>query len=325
VIGRRRALLAVAGFISSPLYAQPARRVARIGYLTGGSAESDARLFGAFRRGLRELGYAEGDNIAIEARFAAGDFARLQGLANDLVRSAVNVIVAGGELEASAAKAASSTLPIVMHSPDALSSGLVASLARPGGNVTGMSDVHGELITKRLEILREVIPDARRFAVMFNPLSPSHAGAVKILRASAATAGLELLTLEMQQASDIERCLAAIASERPVGVIVVADKVIGGQAHKIGSAAAGWRIATIGTHRGFVEDRGFLLAYGTDLDALYRRLAVYVDRILKGANPSELPVEQPTKFELTISLRAARRTGIAIPPGLLARADEVIE
>jgi len=304
--------------------AQQAKKLPRIGYLSGASAERDQSLVAAFQQGLQELGYLAGKNILIEQRYAGGQSERPPELAAELVRLKVDVLVAIGILAAHAAKKATSTIPIIMNVADPVGSGLVASLARPGGNVTGVTDFHAGMVTKRLELLKEVVPVASRVAVLLNPANPSHLLQLKDIQASAPGLGLTVLSLEVRGPEDIGRAFATARKERAEGLVVLGDPMIGSQRKQIVDLAAKSRLPAIYTHSASV-DAGGLMAYGTNFPELFRRMAIYVDRILKGAKPADLPVEQPTKFELVINLKTARALGVKIPAHLLMEAGKVIE
>ena len=305
--------------------AQQPKKVPRIGFLGSLSASSSSDLIRAeaFRQGLRELGYVDGKNIVIEYRYADGKPERLPGLAAELVRLQVDILVARGAPAAHAAKSATSTIPIVMgNAADPVGTGLVASLARPGGNITGLSDFNSGVITKRLELLKEVVPTVSRVAVLLNPANPTNPPQLKEVQAVAPALGVTLLSLEVKGADDIERAFTAMKKER-TGALLVVGGVAGNHGPRIAELAVKNRLPTIWSSSDAVETGG-LMSYGTNFADLYRRAATYVDKILKGAKPADLPVEQPMKFELVINLKAAKQIGLTIPPNVLARADKVI-
>jgi putative tryptophan/tyrosine transport system substrate-binding protein len=309
--------------------AQGAGRTWRVGYLSlvEEQLETSRRWLAAFRAGLRELGYTEGENLVIEARYAAGRVDRLPGLAAELVRLKVDVLVAAPAGSALAAKKATSTVPIVfMGEPDPVGTGLVRSLARPGGNVTGLADAHSELAPKRLDLLRQLVPSASRVGVLWSPSNASTAPQVRTVESAARTLGLTVLRVPVEgpRRGDLDRAFAALARERVGALLVIADPTLGNQRGRIAELALAQRLATSGTHRGWAE-AGLLMSYGTDFVDLFRHGAVLVDKILKGSPPSAIPVEQPTKFEFVINARTARALGLAIPPSVLLRADQVIE
>jgi putative ABC transport system substrate-binding protein len=306
--------------------ARQAKQVPRIGYLSLATVERDKSLVDAFRDGLRALGYVEGYTIVIEQRHAAERPERLPELAAELLRLPVDVLVVYGAWFPFV-KELPSTTPIVFTVvSDPVSQGLVASLAHPGGNLTGLSDLHEALISKRLEFLKEVVPAASRVAVLWNPVTP---GALLLLHAAQAAAlalGLTILPVGVSGLvpDDIEPALATIAQERAEAILVIPDQTISTRSRRIVEFAVEHRLPTMGTVRGLAA-RGFLMSYGMNLHELWRRAATYVDKILKGAKPADLPVEQPMKFELVINLKTAQAEGLTIPPTLLFQADEVIK
>jgi putative tryptophan/tyrosine transport system substrate-binding protein len=320
-------VLAISIFAASlAAHAQLTGKVYRIGYLSGGSATASARYVEAFRQGLRELGWVEGQNIVIDYRFAEGRFDRLPDLAAELVRLKVDVIAAGPTPPALAAKKATGTIPIVMlGAAQPVELGLVASLARPGGNVTGMAwSVNLEIIAKGVELLKEAVPKVRRVAVLSNPANPSHTLAIRDVKASARSSGVQLQLLEARGPSEFDGAFAAMAKQRVEALLVVADSMFSVHRARLADLATKNRLPSM---LGLTEDveAGGLMSYGPSIVANYRRAVVFVDKILKGAKPADLPVEQPTKFELVINLKTAKALGLKIPPSLLQRADQVIE
>jgi putative ABC transport system substrate-binding protein len=296
--------------------AQQAGKVPRVGFLWTSSPELTTRPLDAFRQGLREAGYIEGKNIAIEHRWAADVAQRLPDLASELVRNKVDIVVTQGTPAAQAAKRATTTIPIVMAvSGDAVATGLVASLARPGGNITGLT-LLPELIGKRLELLKEAIPKARRIAVIVDA-EPRSAAAARAL-------GSQLQILEVRGHSDFEKAFEAATKARAEALVVSQSPILRFYVQSFVDLAAKNRLPAIYQRREFVEAGG-LMAYGPRDADLFRRAAVYVDKVLKGAKPADLPVEQPMRLELVINLRTAKALGLTIPPSVLARADEVIE
>ncbi|MGH7264982.1 MAG: ABC transporter substrate-binding protein [Candidatus Rokuibacteriota bacterium] len=317
--------LVILGLTVLPASAQlQPKQAPRIGYLTTRSVEFEERWLAVFRQGLKELGYVEGENIIIEERYAAGQVEKLPGLATDLVRLGVDVLVAASSTSAHAAKKATSTMPIVMVSADPVAHGLVASLARPGGNLTGLSDFHPGLVTKRLELLKEVVPSVTRVAVLWNPANLSNARELKDLQTAAPALGLTLLSLEVGRSEDIDRTFTTIEKERPGGLLLLGDPVISPPMRRIAAFAVKRRIPASYTVREWTEAGG-LMSYGTSFAELYRRAATFVDKILKGARPTDLPIEQPTRFELVINLKTARALGLTIPRLVLTRADDVVQ
>jgi len=305
--------------------AQQPTKVYRIGYLSAASAEADKNRFAYFQRGMQELGYIEGKNVVIEQRYAAGQFERIPELSAELIRLKVDVLVVYGETAILAAKNATSTIPIVMTvHPDPVGDGIVASLARPGGNVTGLSDLHTVLATKRLEILKEVVPSASRIAVFFHAANPTLLRQLKDIQDIAPAFRATVLAVPVKGPDDFDRAFVMMRKERAGALMVLGSPLIGIHRQKILDLAAKSRLPAIYTLRDNPEAGG-LMSYGANFQELWRRAATYVDKILKGAKPADLPVEQPTKFEFVINLKAAKRIGLTIPPNVLARADRVIK
>ena len=279
----------------------------------------------AFQQGLREFGYVEGQNIAIEYHYADGKFDRLPDLVAELVRLPMDVIVTGGENAARVAQDATHTIPIVVVAGvDPIGVGLVASLAQPGGNITGVSLISAELGGKRLELLKEAVPTASRVAVLFNPANISAIHQWREMEGAGRSLGVQLHAMEVRQADELERAFATATSEGAGALIVFRDFFIETHRTRILHLAAKSRLPVMSVQREFVDDGG-LMSYGPRLADMYRRAATYVDKILKGANPGDLPMEQPMKFELVINLKTAKALGITIPPHLLVFADEVIQ
>jgi putative tryptophan/tyrosine transport system substrate-binding protein len=314
------ALLFVLSFFAE---AQQTKKVPRIGYLTFALRSTRAE---AFRQGLRDLGYAEGKNIVIEWRSADGKWERGPALAEELVRLKVDVIVTGGGAATRAVKEATSTIPIVMtQDTDPVGNGFVASLARPGGNITGLSTLAPELSGKRLELLKEIVPKLSRVAVFATSTDPGNAQARKEIELAAAALGVTLQYLEVKGPNDLETVFRAAGKARTDAVLMNVSGPIGAPNRKdIAELTAKNRLPAIYTLSDYVEAGG-LMSYGVHLPDLDRRAATYVDKILKGAKPADLPVEQPTKFELWINLKTAKQIGLTIPPNVLARADKVIK
>jgi putative ABC transport system substrate-binding protein len=314
--------------LATPLAAeaQQAGKIYRIGIL-GNVPLTDpggARLWGAFTQGLRDLGYVEGQNIAIEHLSSEGKYERLPALAAELVRLKVDIIVAPAAQNVVAAKQASRTIPIVMTSVgDPVRDGLVASLARPGGNVTGTSFLTSAMIGKQLELLKEITPRATRLAVLLNPANPGHLFALEEAKVAAHSLGVQLQAPEARGPDDFERAFAAMTRERAGAVFVPWDGMFLLHLIRITQLAAKTRLPAMYGQRSYV-DAGGLACYGPSSPESFRRAAAYVDKILKGAKPGDLPVEQPTKFEFVINLKTARALGLTVPPSLLGRADEVI-
>ena len=329
-MNRRAFLSALSGsLLAAPLAAEAQLgKVFRIGILSNVplTDPEGARLWGAFIQGLRDLGYVEGQNITIEHRSSEGKFDRLPDLAAELVRLKVDVIVTPALQNALAAKQATRTIPIVMASSgDPVGAGLVASLARPGGNVTGLSVLGFEIVGKQIELLKEIVPEVSRMAVLGNPTSqevyPLWLGQVKV---AARSLGVQLQTLEARGPDDFERAFAAMTRERAGALFVLGDGMFLLHRTRIAELAAKHRLPAMYPVRGFV-DAGGLMVYGPSPHDSFRRAATYVDKILKGAKPADLPVEQATKFELVINLKTAKALGLTIPQSVLVRADEIIQ
>ena len=327
----RRTFLGVVagGLLAAPLAAeaQQAGKLYRIGLLGGSPPNSPGgrRAWEGFFQGLRELGYVEGQNIVVEGRWYGERTDRLPALAGELARLKVDVIVAGAAPAPEAARRATSTIPIVMaNHNDPVGSGLVASLARPGRNVTGMSTLSPELIGKRLQLFREAIPGISRVAVLSNPAVPSQALELKEAKVAAGLLKVQLQLLEARAPADFAGAFSAMTKERADGVIIITSAMFYAERTRIAKLAAESRVPAIYAVREFAEAGG-LMTYGPDVHESFRRAAGYVDKILKGAKPGDLPIEQPTKLELVINLETAKALGLTMPPSLLARADQVIE
>jgi putative tryptophan/tyrosine transport system substrate-binding protein len=325
---RRRFIAVVAGgLLATPLAAeaQQAGKMYRIGMLETTSVALNAANLEAFRQGLRELGYVERQDYAIEYRSADSRPDRFPDLAAELVRLKVDLIVTRGTTGALAAKNVTRTIPIVMAtSGDPVAAGLVASLARPGGNVTGLSSINAELVGKRLGLLKEAIPRIARIAVVLNLSNPTLVTQRKQMDVAARSLGFQTQFLDVRKPEDLGRAFDTAVKQRADAVHVGLDFLAQSNLGRIVDLAAKHRLPTIYSTRDFV-DAGGLMAYGVSRLEVYRHAATYVDKILKGAKPADLPVEQPTKFELVINLKTAKALGLTIPPSLLQRADEVIE
>jgi putative ABC transport system substrate-binding protein len=308
--------------------AQQPKKVSRIGYLSSSDPATESARSEAIRLALRELGYMEGQNIAIEYRYTEGKIDRAPELAAEMVRLKVDIIVvSGGEIAIRAAKNATKTIPIVMTGLgiDPVKAGLVESLARPGGNVTGITNLFTDLGGKRLELLKEAVPKLARVAVLYDPANRPNVLEVKeILPVAARALGLTIRSWEVRDADGFERVFAALNKERPDGLYVPPGRPMFANGKRITDFALKSRLPSMYYTREFV-DAGGLMSYGADLADSYRRVAYYVDRILKGAKPADLPVEQPTKFEFVINLKTAKQIGLTIPPEVLARASRLIK
>jgi putative ABC transport system substrate-binding protein len=324
---RREFTLLLGGAMTAAraLRAQP-KAMPVIGYLSGGAPGPYAPFVAAFREGLSETGYVEGRNLTIEYRWAEGRYDRLPALAADLVDRKVDVIAAsGGDVASHAAKNATSTIPIVFTGgDDPVGAGLVASLARPGGNLTGVSFLVVELHPKRLEFLSEMVPQARVIALLVNPNSPQTERVMRDMQEAARAKGMQLPILKASAESEIDTAFAALVRLQAGALVVQADPFFNSRREQLVALAARHAVPAIYEGRQFVASGG-LISYGSSLTSVYRQVGVYAGKILNGAKPADLPVQQPTTFELSVNLRTAGALGLTIPPALLANADEVIE
>jgi putative ABC transport system substrate-binding protein len=322
------ALSALLFALCLPADAQQPKKVLRIGYLSAGNAAGESARAEGIRLALRELGYIEGQNIATEYRYAEGKSDRFPELAADLVRLKVDIIVVtGGNRIIPAAKNATKTIPIVMTGAglDPVEAGLVESLARPGGNVTGLTNLGVEVGGKRLELLKEAVPKVARLAVLYDPANPSSVLSVKeVLPVAARALGLTVRSWEVRDAGGFERVFTALSKDRRDGLYVLGGGLLNANRKRIADFALKNQLPSVYNNREAVEAGG-LMSYGADTADSYRRVAHYVDRILKGAKPADLPVEQPSKFELFINLKTAKQIGVTIPQSMLYRADKVIK
>jgi len=303
--------------------AQPAGRLPRVGVISeGATLPSSATGFG---QGLRELGYTEGQNIIVEYRYAAGRSDQFPKFATELIALGVDVLVVQGTVSAQSAKAVTSTVPIVFAlAGDPVGSGLVASLARPGGNATGLSNLVSELSGKQLEILKAAAPQVSRIGVLYNPVNPASRVALEEARAAARTLAVALEVQEIRQPNELARAFSLLRARRAGALLMISDSVLLTQVSEVSKLALQSRLPAIVANREFPEAGG-LFAYGPSFRENLRRAAGYVDKILKGAKPADLPVEQPTKFDLVINLKTAKALGLTIPQSLLVRADEIIQ
>jgi len=326
---RRRFLAGMGAVLLAPPLAaegQPTGKVYRIGLILTATPSESAHLVKALDEGLRELGYVEGRNVMFERRFAEGRQERLPALAADLVRLKVDTLVTGSNPVIAAVKQASATIPVVMAvSRDPVSAGFIASLARPGGNITGLAnDPAPEIIGKNLELLKEAAPRVSRVAFLWNPIPPGAGTYKNAVESAARSLGVTFQSVEVRGRNEFEGAFAAMVRERANGIVVATDPVILGPRSEVVLLAARKRLPAVYGLREFPEAGGFM-SYGPNVADQFRRAAVYVDKILKGAKPGDLPVEQATKFELVINLKTAKALGLTIPPSLLGRADEVIQ
>jgi putative tryptophan/tyrosine transport system substrate-binding protein len=326
---KRRDFIALLGgaAVTWPLEAraQQTRNVFRIGFFGNSTAALEANLVEPFREGLRDLGYVEGQNILIEYRWAEGEYERFPALTAELIALKVDVIVTAGTPASLAVKKAATSIPLVMVAVgDPVATGLVASLGRPGGNITGLTSISSEMEGKRLELLREVVPTLSHIAVLWNAASPIQVIDERETQAAAQVLGIKMLSLGVRTREDIEDALTTIVREQPGALLVLADRLFLHHRTHLMDFAAQHRLPGAHAYRELVEAGG-LMSYGPSYADMQRRAATYVDKILKGAKPADLPVQAPTKFELVINHKAANALGIDVPPTLLARADEVIE
>ncbi len=305
--------------------AQQPAKIPRIGFLSNNSPSAVSAWLEAFRQGLRELGYVEGKSLVIEYRWGEGKVDRLSEMAAELVRLKVDVIVTGGPSATRSAKEATSTIPIVMATdPDPAASGFVASLARPGGNITGLATLAPEISGKRLELLKEIIPKLSRVAVLGTSTTVGTAQTLRETELAAGAFGVKLQYLDVLSPKDIETAFRAASKGRAEAVLQLSSSLFNSHRTEISELAVKTRLPAIYYNPEWVEDGG-LMSYGVSFSDLYRRAATYVDKILKGRKPADLPVEQPIKFEFIINLKAAKQIGLTIPPNVLARADKVIK
>lgn len=326
-----KAFIIVAAFTVSVLItpsasqAQHRGHVPRVGYLGTSSASLESELVKAFREGLRERGYVEGQNIVIEYRWAEGNYQRFPDLVADLVKLKVDLILTTGTPGPLAAKRATQTIPIVMaFTGDAVATGLVASLARPGGNLTGLTTMNPDLEGKRLEILRELLPKLVTGVVLLNTSNPFSAIQSEQTKVSAKALGIQLQPIDLQRPEDFKDAFARVARQRPDAITMVADRFLLAHRTQIVDFVAKTRVPAMYPYRDFVVAGG-LMSYAPSYEDLCRRSATYVDKILKGAKPADLPVEQASKYELVINLKTAKALGLTIPPSLLLRTDHVFE
>jgi putative ABC transport system substrate-binding protein len=324
---RRDFLTLLGGAIAAEPWAataQEARKLPRIGFLGNSTATLEANLVGPFREGLRDLGYVEGRNILIEYRWAEGNYERFPSLIAELIALKVDLIVTAGTPAALAVKKASASIPLVMVAVgDPVGSGLVASLGRPGGNATGLTSIAPELEGKRLELLKEVLPNVSRVAVLWNPANAYQIGSEKEVQTAARVLRMSVASLPVRNREELDNAFAAILRERADAVLVLADRLFLHNRGRIADFVITNRLPGMNAYRELVEAGGFM-SFGPNYAIMHRQAATFVDKILKGAKPADLPVEQPAKFELVINLKAARALGITIPQSVLLRADEVI-
>jgi ABC-type uncharacterized transport system substrate-binding protein len=326
---RRREFITLLGGAAAtwPLtaHAQQAGKIPRIGFMGNSTPAMEANLVGPFREGLRELGYEEGHNLIIEFRWAEGKYDRFPALIAELLAANVDVLVTAGTPATLAIKKATSTVPLIFIAVgDPVGTGVVPSLARPGGNITGLSSIAPDLEGKRLGLLREVVPQLSHVAFFLNPANPFHTGSMRQALVAAQSLGIKLQPLEVRKSEDLDSAFATVAKQKPDALLILADRVFLHSRRRIMEFAVQQRLPSINAYRELVEAGG-LMSYGPSYEDMHRRAAGYVDKILKGAKPADLPIEQPAKFTLLINLKAAKVLDLDVPPALLARADEVIE
>ena len=323
---KRREFITVLGCaVAWPLASRAQGRIPRVGFMGNSTAALEANLVDSFREGLRELGYEEGRNIAIEYRWADGQYERFAALVTELIAAKVDVIVTAGTPAALAVKKATSTVPLVMVAVgDPVGTGLVPSLARPDGNLTGLSSVAPDLEGKRLELLREIVPSVSRIAVFLNSVNPFHATSMRQAQTAGKTLGIKVQQYDIHKSEDLDGAFAAIRKERPDALLILADRVFLHNRERIVDFTGEQHLPNVNAYKELVEAGG-LISYGPSYEDMHKRAAIYVNKILKGAKPGNLPIEQPTKFTLVVNLKAAKALGISMPPAVLSRADEVIE
>ena len=324
---RRREFITLLGGVAVtwPLAANAQSKTPRIGFMGNSTAALEANLVDAFREGLREHGYEEGRNIVIEYRWADGKYERFPALVAELIAAKVEVIVTAGTPAALAMKKATTTVPLVMVAVgDPVGTGLVPSLARPGANLTGLSSVAPDLEGKRLQLLREVVPTLSHVAMFINSLNPFHVSSMRQARAAAQTMGIKLQLHDIRKSEDLDDAFAAIRKERPDAVLILADRVFLHNRERMIDFTKEQRLPNVNAYKELVEVGG-LMSYGPSYEDMHKRAAIYVDKILKGAKPADLPIEQPSKFTFIVNLKAAKALGVTVPSQLLGLADELID
>jgi len=324
---RRREFITLLGGVAVtwPLAANAQSKTPRIGFMGNSTAALEANLVDAFREGLREHGYEEGRNIVIEYRWADGKYERFPALVAELIAGNVEVIVTAGTPAALAMKKATTTVPLVMVAVgDPVGTGLVPSLARPGANLTGLSSVAPDLEGKRLQLLREVVPALSHVAMFINSLNPFHVSSMRQARAAAQTMGIKLQLHDIRKSEDLDDAFAAIRKERPDAVLILADRVFLHNRERMIDFTKEQRLPNVNAYKELVEVGG-LMSYGPSYEDMHKRAAIYVDKILKGAKPADLPIEQPSKFTFIVNLKAAKALGVTVPSQLLGLADELID
>jgi ABC-type uncharacterized transport system substrate-binding protein len=324
---RRREFIRLLGgaVVAWPLASSAQSKIARIGFMGNSTAALEANLVDAFREGLREHGYEEGRNIAIEYRWADGEYERFPALVTELIAAKVDVIVTAGTPAALAMKKATTTVPLVMVAVgDPVGTGLVPSLARPGGNLTGLSSIAPDLEGKRLQLLREVVPALSHVAMFVNSLNPFHVSSMRQAHAAAQAMGIKLQLHDISKSEDLDGAFAAIREERPDALLILADRIFLHNRERLMDFTEEQRLPNVNAYKELVEVGG-LMSYGPSYEDMHKRAAIYVDKILKGAKPADLPIEQPSKFTFIVNLKAAKALGLTVPSQLLGLADQLIE
>jgi putative ABC transport system substrate-binding protein len=325
---RRKFVALLGGVVAASPFAVRAQRggkIPRVGFMGNSTAALEANLVGPFREGLREHGYEEGRNVEIVFRWAEGRYELFPVLIAELIAANVDVIVTAGTPAMLAVKKATSTVPVVMAAVgDPVGTGIVHNLARPGGNITGLSAIAPDLEGKRLELLREVVPHLARVGFFLNPANEFHTMSMRQALPAAQALNIKLQPCEVRKSEDLEAAFASIVNEKPDGLLILADRIFLHNRQRMMDFATENRLPSVNAYRELV-DAGGLMSYGPSYEDMHRRAADYVDRILKGAQPGDLPIEQPTRFTLIVNLKAARALGLEVPPTLVARADDVIE
>ena len=324
---KRREFITFLGSVAAawPLAASAQSKIPRIGFMGNSTAALEANLIDAFREGLREHGYEEGRNIVIEYRWADGKYDQFPALVAELIAAKVDAIVTAGTPAALAIKRATTTVPLVMVAVgDPVGTGLVPSLARPGGNLTGLSSIAPDLEGKRLQLLREVVPALSHVAMFINSLNPFHVSSMRQARAAAQAMGIKLQLHDIRKSEDLDDAFAAIRKERPDALLILADRVFLHNRERMMDFTKEQRLPNVNAYKELVEVGG-LMSYGPSYEDMHKRAAIYIDKILKGAKPADLPIEQPSKFTFIINLKAAKALGVTVPSQLLGLADQLIE
>ena len=325
-LGRREFITMLGGAVGAwPLVAHAQQKLHRVGFMGNSTTALETNLVDAFREGLRELGYEEGRNIVIEYRWADGKYERFPALIAELIAAKVDVIVTAGTPAALAVKKATTTVPLVMVAVgDPVGTGLVPSLARPGGNLTGLSSIAPDLEGKRLDLLREIVPKLSNVAMFFNSLNPFHVASMQQAGTAAQAMGIKLQQHDIRKSEDLDRAFAAVRKKRPDALLILADRVFLHNRQRMIDFTEEQHLPNINAYTELVEAGG-LMSYGPSYEDMHKRAAIYVDKILKGAKPADLPIEQPSKFTFVINLNAAKALGVTMPPSLITLADKVIE